>query len=121
MKTIYEKIGDERLKKLIHRFYDLIFSESEIRHLFQNSSKEDIMDKQYCFLTQFLGGPPLYTEKYGQPKMRQRHLPHEITVEAKDEWLRCMKDAIDSMEFEDGLGDALYHCFPQVANHMVNS
>ena len=49
-----------------------------------------------------------------------RHLPHVIDAKAKDEWLKCMREAIDSIAFEDGLGDALYNCFPAVAAHMQN-
>ncbi len=79
-----------------------------------------IKDKQYCFLSQFLGGPQRYTEKYGHPKMRQRHAPHAITEEAKDEWLKLMKKSIEEMEMEEDLKLALYNCFPRVAAHMVN-
>jgi len=119
METIYVKIGPERLQLLVDRFYDRVFFNSSIAHLFV-TDKSQIRDKQFRFLTQFLGGPQLYTEKYGPPKMRARHLPHAIGQAEKDEWLRCMRESIDSMEFENNLGDALYACFPLVAEHMVN-
>lgn len=80
-----------------------------------------IRKKQYLFLTQFLGGPGLYTEEHGHPKMRARHMPHKITNEAKEQWLLCMKKAIDKLDIEDGFKDTLYNCFPAVAQHMVNS
>jgi len=121
MKTLYEEIGQERLFQTIDRFYDILFTTSSIKHLFNSEMQVSIRNKQKLFLTQFLGGPQLYTQEFGHPKMKLRHMPHEVTNEAKDEWLRCMKLGIDSMEFENGLGDALYNCFPQVANHMVNS
>lgn len=119
METLYARIGPERLRRLVDAFYDIIVDESSIRHLFTNDMSQ-IRDKQFCFLTQFLGGPLLYNEKYGHPRMRARHLPHAIGEPEKKEWLRCMRKAIDSVGFEDGLGDALYECFPQVAQHMVN-
>jgi hemoglobin len=119
MDTLYVKIGKQRLRQTIENFYDIIFNESSIRHLFKGD-KIEIQEKQILFLTQFLGGPQLYSETHGHPKMRLRHMPHEIDEAAKDEWLRCMKKAIDSMNFENNLGDALYNCFPLVAQHMVN-
>ena len=119
METIYAKIGPERLRELVDKFYDIVFFDSDIAHLF-DSDKSQIRDKQYRFLTQFLGGPGLYSEKYGHPKMRARHLPHAIGQKERDEWLRCMQRAINEMEFEEGLGEALYNCFPHVAQHMVN-
>lgn len=119
MDTIYSKIGPERLQQLVGHFYDIVFNESSIAHLFQ-TDRDVVRDKQYRFLTQFLGGPQLYSEVYGHPRMRARHLPHAIGSAEKDEWLRCMRLAIDKMNFEDDLGDVLYNCFPQVAQHMVN-
>ncbi len=121
MKTLYDEIGQERLFQMIDRFYDILFTTSSIKDLFDKNQHENIRKKQKMFLTQFLGGPNLYTREFGHPKMKLRHMPHKITNEAKDEWLRCMRLAIDSMEFEGNLGDALYNCFPQVASHMVNS
>ncbi len=119
MDTLYVRIGNENLQKLIDQFYDLVFSSEKIAPLFKND-KEEIKEKQYLFLSQFLGGPQLYTEKYGHPKMRARHLPHAISEEAKNEWLRCMKLAIETLDLTDDLKIALYNCFPAVAQHMVN-
>ena len=119
METLYSKIGADRLQKLVTIFYDMVFNESKISHLF-NSSDQSIRDKQYKFLTQFLGGPTLYSNEYGHPKMKVRHLPHSIGKDEKDEWLRCMRSAIDKMNFEGELGNQLYECFPRVAEHMRN-
>ena len=119
METIYSKIGPDKLREVVDAFYDLIFEESEIKHLFK-TDKALIRDKQYKFLTQFLGGPQLYTSEYGHPKMRMRHMPHVINEEGKEEWLRCMRQAIDSKIKDQSLADALYNCFPPVAAHMVN-
>ncbi len=119
MDTLYVRIGNENLQKLIDQFYDLVFSSEKIAPLFKND-KEEIKEKQYLFLSQFFGGPQLYTEKYGHPKMRARHLPHAISEEAKNEWLRCMKLAIETLDLTDDLKIALYNCFPAVAQHMVN-
>jgi len=118
--TLYEQIGKERLKNIIYQFYDLVFINPKIGTLFKGE-KVLIREKQIQFLTQFLGGPQLYTEAHGHPKMRARHLLHAITEEAKEEWLKCMKEAIyTEINDDDELANALYLCFPQVANHMVN-
>lgn len=119
METLYTRIGPENLRAVIDRFYDIVFFESKIAHLF-NTEKTLIREKQYMFLTQFLGGPQLYSEKYGHPKMKMRHLPHAIGEEEKDEWLRCMRSAISEKIKDKELGDAFYNCFPKVASHMMN-
>ena len=120
MQALYERIGAENLREIVDSFYDIVFSESKIKHLF-NTEKTQIRDKQYKFLTQFLGGPQLYSSEYGHPRMRVRHLPHKIDEAAKTEWLRCMKLAIDKSDLSDDLKVALFNCFPKVAEHMVNS
>jgi hemoglobin len=120
VQTLYEIIGEERLAKLIDRFYDRVFTSEKIGPLFQ-TDRDLVKKKQRFFLTQFLGGPQLYNEEFGHPRMRMRHMPHKITAEAKDEWLKCMKEAIDEMEIQEEIKIALYNCFPQIAQHMVNS
>lgn len=120
MENLYQKIGEERLNSVVEAFYDLVFVSPVISHLFQND-KTEIATKQKAFLTQFLGGPQLYTQTYGHPRMRMRHLPHAITQEAATEWLKCMKSAIDQQEMEESLKTALYNCFPPIAQHMINS
>ena len=120
-KTLYEQIGDERLHEIVDRFYASVFASPVIGPLFNQTAAEAIKDKQFCFLTQFLGGPPRYNEKYGPPMMRRRHLPHRIDETAKNEWLSLMKSAIYATDLAPDLQAALFSCFPQVAQHMVNS
>ena len=118
--TVYTLLGAENLKLLVDNFYDKVVEHTAIKHLFVNDINE-IKTKQYYFLTQFLGGPDLYSENIGQPKMRMRHMPHKITEEAKDAWLECMRLAIDKLPIEQNLKFTLYNCFPMLAAHMVNS
>lgn len=119
MDTLYQQLGPECLHHLVDAFYDLVFSSEKIGPLFTND-KEAIKKKQFMFLSQFLGGPQLYTLQYGYPKMRMRHLPHPIDNEAKEEWLKCMKKAIWTLDINEQLKESLYACFPPVAQHMVN-
>lgn len=119
--TLYERIGDDRLQQLLSSFYAKVFESPVIGKLFNKTDAETIQDKQFCFLTQFLGGPPRYNMKYGHPKMRMRHAPHKIDEAARDEWLQLMESSIQELDMEPELKVALYNCFPQVAQHMVNS
>ncbi len=119
IRTLYDHLGDDNLMKLVTHFYDLVQKNLILSPLFKDDF-DRIRDKQFCFLSQFLGGPPRYNEKYGHPRMRMRHLPHPIDEKAKEEWLKCMKEAIQTLEISDDLKTALYNCFPAVAQHMVN-
>ena len=76
--TLYDELGEENLRTLVDRFYDLVFENEQIAHLFK-TDKNEIKERQLLFLTQFFGGPALYSEKFGHPRLRARHMPHTIT------------------------------------------
>lgn len=118
--TLYEQLGAENLALMVNKFYDLVVEDKVISHLF-TTDMEIVKQKQTMFLTQFLGGPMLYNNKYGHPRMRMRHMPHKITGEGAMAWLNCMNQAIESLEIDEDLKTTLFNCFPKLAAHMVNS
>ncbi len=119
MQSDYEKLGEENLRLLVNRFYDLVFSNEQISRLFK-TDKEVIKEKQRLFLTQFLGGPPLYSEKFGHPRLRARHMPHPISEEDAVAWLSCMMQAITSLPIDEDFKDQLFKRFIPTAMFMVN-
>jgi hemoglobin len=117
--TIFERLGKENLVILVDRFYDLVFAHPQINHLFK-TDKEVIKEKQRLFLTQFFGGPALYSERYGHPQLRARHLPHPIENDDAVAWLECMNKAISSLTIEEKLKNELFKRFVPTAMFMVN-
>lgn len=117
--TLFERLGEENIKTLVDRFYDLVFADPQINHLFK-TDKEVIKGKQRLFLTQFLGGPDLYSQQYGHPQMRARHLPHPIGDDDAAAWLECMNKAIGSLSIEEKVKDELFQRFIPTAMFMVN-
>jgi hemoglobin len=117
--TLYYRLGKKNLDLLVQYFYDLVFVNEQIAHLFKND-KEEIKGKQRLFLTQFLGGPQAYSEKFGHPQMRARHLSHLITQPDAMAWLHCMSQAIGKLPIEETLKDELFARFPSTAMFMVN-
>ncbi|MDP3483558.1 MAG: group II truncated hemoglobin, partial [Sulfuricella sp.] len=87
MQTHYERIGGEEVvRKLVDRFYDLMDQQQDlqgIRELHAKSLKAS-REKLFLFLSGWLGGPQLYVEKYGHPRLRQRHLPFAIGESERD-------------------------------------
>jgi hemoglobin len=117
--TLFSRLGEANLNTLVDRFYDLVFTNDQISHLFK-TDKEIIKQKQKLFLTQFLGGPPLYSQIHGHPRLRARHLPHPIGHDDAVAWLSCMSQAITSLEISETLKDQLFKQFIQTAMFMVN-
>lgn len=117
--TLFDRLGAETVAILVDRFYELVFVHPQISHLFK-TEKEVIKEKQRMFLTQFLGGPALYTQRYGHPQMRARHMPHPIGQEDAVAWLSCMAKAIGTLHIDEALKDELFKRFVPTAMFMVN-
>lgn len=118
--SLYNKLGSQKIRQLVDAFYRFVYQDPILIPLFHNDI-EEIKEKQYMFLTQFFGGPRLYIEKYGPPRMRMRHLPHKIDQKAMEAWLLCMKKAIATLDLPEKDAQSLYNSFPKLAQHMVNS
>ena len=121
--TPYEQIGgDARVREMVDRFYDLMDLEpayAGIRKL-HPPSLETSREKLYMFLSGWLGGPGLYMEKYGHPMLRARHLPFAIASSERDQWMDCMKRAMEEVGVEEELRKGLYNAFFQTADWMRN-
>ncbi|KPC98750.1 Group 2 truncated hemoglobin YjbI [Geobacillus sp. BCO2] len=85
--TLYEAIGgEETVTKLVEAFYRRVAAHPDLRPIFPDDLTETAR-KQKQFLTQYLGGPPLYTAEHGHPMLRARHLRFEITPKRAEAWL----------------------------------
>lgn len=122
LRTLYAEIGgQETIDKLVDAFYPRVYADPELRPLFEGDMAE-IKRKQKMFLPQFLGGPALYSQEFGPPQMRQRHIPFKITRNRATCWLRCMHEAFEEIGlFDNPAGKPFYERLTQVAAIMVNS
>ncbi|MBU8878594.1 globin [Bacillus sp. FJAT-29790] len=120
--TLFTEIGGaETIDKLVNAFYPKVYADKDLSPLFEGEM-EEIMRKQRMFLSQFLGGPTLYSDEFGPPAMRHRHLPFEITPKRATGWLRCMKEAFKEIGLDEHpAGAVFYDRLTQVASIMVNS
>jgi hemoglobin len=93
---IYRLMGDANIFKMMSDFYKEL-EQSEIRHLFP-PNMEEASKKSALFFIGLLGGPPLYMQKFGSPRMRARHLPFEIDEAARQVWLKCFEKTLEEAE-----------------------
>jgi hemoglobin len=122
-RTHYETLGgDAGIRRLVDRFYDLMDTAPEaatIRALHAKSLKAS-REKLYLFLTGWTGGPQLYVERYGHPRLRMRHFPFAIGAKERDEWLWCMERALAEQEMPPAIRAFLLDRFRALADHMRN-
>lgn len=118
--TPYEAIGEEKLHRLVDAFYSRVSQHPDLAPIFPTGFNE-IARKQKQFLTQYLGGPHLYTNEHGHPMMRARHLPFEITPKRAIAWLACMTEAMDEVELTGPIRNEFYARLNLTAQHMINT
>ncbi|GGR89463.1 globin domain-containing protein [Deinococcus sedimenti] len=119
--SLYDRIGPDALSALVTRFYGRVAQDPLLAPIFP-ADLTLTAEKQLAFLTGFLGGPPLYHERFGHPRLRARHLPFEITPERARAWLACMQGALrDTPQIGADEARELYEALSRVAVHMVNS
>lgn len=118
--TPYEVIGEEMLSHLVDSFYGKVQKHPMLSPIFPDDLTETAR-KQKQFLTQYLGGPQLYTEEHGHPMLRARHLPFPITPARANAWIQCMKEAMNDVGLTGDIKDFLLHRLQLTAHHMVNT
>lgn len=122
--TPFEWIGgEEKIKAMVERFYDLMDLEPGYRDLRAAHGSDLVNARQRLtwFLTGWMGGPQLYTEQFGHPRLRMRHMPFSIGIRERDQWLACMDQAMGETGVPDDLRRRLNESFFQTADWMRNS
>ena len=121
--TTYDKIGgDDGVARLCDRFYALMDSVPQFAELraMHPTDLQSSRDKLYMFLSGWFGGPDLFVEKFGHPRLRARHMPFAIGVKERDQWVACMVLAMEEVGIEESVRARLLQNFFNTADFMRN-
>jgi hemoglobin len=121
--TAFDRVGGEaRVRALVDRFYDLMDLEPAYAALraLHPSTLEGSRDKLFWFLCGWLGGPQHYTDRFGHPMLRARHLPFAIGIRERDQWMHCMEQAMTEVGLDPEFAQRLSASFFQTADWMRN-
>ena len=114
--------GESQVHALVDRFYDLMDLEPDYAALRAAHGTElaKAREKLKMFLTGWMGGPQRYTEQFGHPRLRMRHMPFSIGIAERDQWVACMDQAMQETAIDDALRTRLKESFMQTADWMRN-
>ena len=114
--------GESQVHALVDRFYDLMDLEPGYAALRAAHGTElaNAREKLKMFLTGWLGGPQRYTEQFGHPRLRMRHMPFSIGIAERDQWVACMDQAMQETHVDATLRTRLKDSFMQTADWMRN-
>lgn len=119
----YQRIGgEETIRKLVVRFYelmDMLPEAADIRRLHAKDLRKS-REKLFEFLSDWLGGPQLYVEKYGHSRLRQRHMPFTVGEAERDQWMLCMNKAMEDVGIDEELHNELETACFKTADFMCN-
>ena len=125
--SLYDLLGGEaeathQIREIVEAFYDVMDSDEKAKTIRQ-MHPEDLTssrEKLFMFLTGWTGGPQLYTDRYGHPFLRRRHLPFKIGEEERHQWIYCMTKGILNLKMEEEKIKALLNALYPIADFMRN-
>ena len=106
--SLFDLLGGEpeatnQIRAIVEAFYDVMDQDEKAKPIRQ-MHPEDLTssrEKLFMFLSGWTGGPQLYTERYGHPFLRRRHLPFKIGEEERDQWIYCMTKAMLNLKMDE--------------------
>jgi hemoglobin len=125
--TLYDLLGGEpeathKIREIVDAFYDVMDKDEKAKpiRLMHPEDLTSSREKLFMFLTGWTGGPQLYTERYGHPFLRRRHLPFKIGEEERDQWIYCMTKGLFNLKMEEAKIKALLNALYPIADFMRN-
>ena len=119
----YERLGGEAaVRHLVERFYQLMEELPQAHTLRAMHPREltHAKERLFMFLSGWLGGPPLYAERYGPPRLRRAHAAFPVDAAARDAWMDCMTRALDEQVSDPALRAELRSSFSRTAAFLRN-
>lgn len=122
-RSLYEIIGgDATIAALVNRFYEVMDSDpaaAPIRLMHPDDLTTSKLHLTW-FLTGWLGGPQLYIENRGHPRLRARHLPFPIGPAERDQWVYCVRIALNETVADEPARVAIEGALARLADNMRN-
>ncbi len=113
--------GHETFVRLVDRFYDGVASDPVLSAMYPEADHAGARERLTMFLEQYWGGPTTYSEQRGHPRLRMRHAPFAVDLDARDRWLRHFRAALDSVDLTPEQDERFWDYVTHAATFMVNT
>jgi hemoglobin len=120
--SFYDAVGGaDTFHRLIAAFYRRVAEDPILRPLYPEEDLAPAESRFRMFLEQYWGGPRVYSEQRGHPRLRMRHAPFAVTPTARDRWLELMRAALDEVKLEPDRDQQIWTYLVGAAHSMVNT
>jgi hemoglobin len=120
--TPFQALGEAGIRTLTDAFYDIMDELPEARDVRAMHAADlgPMKEKLAEYLIGWMGGPPLYADKYGTVCMTDPHEHYAIGPRERDQWLLCMDKALDKTTDDDELREMLKDPLYRIADAVRN-
>lgn len=120
--TFYDEIGGiDTFRRIVARFYEGVAEDEVLRPMYPEADLGPAEERFLLFLVQYWGGPTTYSDQRGHPRLRMRHAPFVVDLDARDRWLGHFRAALDSVALTPEQDARFWDYVTHAANFMVNS
>lgn len=120
--SVYERLGGaDPFWRIARAFYARVDSDADVafRSMFP-ASLEEAVRNQAEFLIQYFGGPAEYSARKGHPRLRMRHMPFAIDLEARNRWMGHMRGAIEDAAIPSPEREEMLRYFENASTFLMN-
>ena len=117
---VFALIGDDGFARLVSAFYRRVATDDVLGPMYPKDDLPGAEDRLRGFLVQRFGGPDLYSQQRGHPRLRMRHAPFAIDRAGRDRWVELMEQSLAEVRLPPEAERALRAFFHDAATFMIN-
>jgi hemoglobin len=118
--NVYSIIGEDGFTRLVAAFYRRVATDDILRPMYPEHDLAGAERRLREFLIQRFGGPFVYSEQRGHPRLRMRHAPFTIDQRGRDRWVELMEAAMAEANMPEQVVPPLRKFFHEAATFMIN-
>jgi len=117
---LYPLIGEDGFKRLVAAFYRQVPQDDILGPMYPERDFDGAEKRLRSFLIYRFGGPPVYIEERGHPRLRMRHAPFTVNQTARNRWIQLMGKALEEVKLPAEAERILRAYFESTATFMLN-
>jgi hemoglobin len=117
---VYGLIGDDGFERLVAAFYRRVAGDDILRPMYPDDDLPGAEVRLRQFLVQRFGGPMIYSEQRGHPRLRMRHARFHIDQRGRDRWVELMEAALAEVNLPEAAVGPLRKFFHEAGTFLIN-
>jgi len=121
--TVYSRIGGKKtIDRLVDDFYQVMKTDPIAKDCLATHKGDlsEVAQKLKEYLYGWLGGPQVFVKKYGHPRMRMRHIDIPIRLKEAEQWVYCMKRALQKSKIDQDTQVEMLESMKHLAGIIIN-